>query len=99
MIEVVRLVRVVGLVCNLQNLQQIEPDQQVVKQLSQFANLQNKLFATTICKKSCPKQQFAKKLYGKIIRKIYPKNSRTTICKKGVKNDNCKKKVGWNNYM
>ena len=50
-IEVVRVGRVVGLVCDLQNLKQIDPEQQVAKQWSQFfANLQNKLFATTICK-------------------------------------------------
>ena len=46
-IEVVRVGGVVRFVCNLQNLQQIDPEQQVVKQMPQFANLQNKL---TICK-------------------------------------------------
>ena len=64
-IEVVKVGRVVGLVCDLQNLKQIDPEQQVAKQLSQFANLQNELFATLICKKfvwknnlqrSCPEQ-------------------------------------------
>ena len=99
MIEVVRLGRVVGLVCNLQKLQQIEPDQQVVKQLSQFANLQNNLFARTICKKKLSGTTICKEVVQKDYSQNVPKNSRTTICKKGVKNDNCKKKVVWNNFM
>ena len=97
-IEVVRVGGVVRFVCNLQNLQQIDPEQQIVKQMSQFANLQNKLFATTICKKVIRNNNLSRL----IICKMYQKNqerqfarkvSRMTIC------NICKKKVVWNNYL
>ena len=85
-IEVVRVGGVVRFDCNLQNLQQIDPEQQVVKQMPQFANLQNKL---TICKN---KKVFWNNNFREVVQidncKCTKKNSRMTICKKGVNNDN-----------